>query len=88
MASHISSAEAAKTFADVVERVRSHGEVFVVESDGEPVCRIEPIIPSRSTVRDLVHLLRTIPHPDEDYLNILEGVTRAQPEAEDTLWEQ
>lgn len=87
MTSHISAAEAAWTFADVIERVRSHGEVFVVEHEGEPVCRIEPIVPSGNTVRDLVHLLRTAPGPNEEYLDVVEELIRTQPTTEDTPWE-
>ena len=79
MASHISAAEAAQTFPDVIERVRSHGVVFVVEREGEPVCRIEPMIPVRRTVRDLVRLLQAAPRPDDAYLDVVEAFVQNQP---------
>jgi antitoxin (DNA-binding transcriptional repressor) of toxin-antitoxin stability system len=78
MESHISAAEAAQTFAEVLERVRSHGEVFVVESAGEPVCRIAPMTPARRTVRDLVLLLQIAPRPDDAYLDAVEEISQNQ----------
>jgi hypothetical protein len=41
--SHISATEAARTFSDILNRVRYRGEAFVVERGGEPVCRISPV---------------------------------------------
>ena len=87
MESHISAAEAAETFPDVIERVRLHRDVFVVEREGEPICRIEPIQAERSTVRDLLRLLNATPRPDDDYLDAVEEVTRNQPECSETPWE-
>ncbi|WP_438034569.1 hypothetical protein [Sorangium sp. So ce204] len=88
MASYISAAEATQTFPDVLERVRSHGDVFVVECEGEPICRIEPIVPARRTVRDLVRLLQSAPRPDDDYLDAVEEVARNQPMLPETPWER
>jgi antitoxin (DNA-binding transcriptional repressor) of toxin-antitoxin stability system len=85
--SHISAAEAAETFPDVIERVRSHGDVFVVEREGEPICRIEPIVPARRTVRDLVRLLQAAPRPDDAYLDAVEEVVQNQPTLPETPWE-
>jgi antitoxin (DNA-binding transcriptional repressor) of toxin-antitoxin stability system len=87
MESHISSLDAAKTFPEVIERVRSHGEVFVVEREGEPICRIEPIVPARRTVRDLVRLLQSTPRPDDAYLDAVDEVARNQPTLPETPWE-
>ena len=88
MESHISAAEAAQTFPDVIERVRSHGDVFVVEREGEPICRIEPIFPARRTVRDLVRLLQAAPRPDDAYLDAVEEVAQNQPTLPETPWER
>ncbi|MFO0760886.1 MAG: hypothetical protein U0359_30700 [Byssovorax sp.] len=87
MESHISSLEAAQTFPDVIERVRSRGDVFVVECEGEPVCRIEPIAPARGTVRDLVRLLQAAPPPDDAYLDAVDEVAGNQPVLPETPWE-
>ncbi|WP_437279176.1 hypothetical protein WME90_01050 [Sorangium sp. So ce375] len=88
MESHISAAEAAQTFPDVIERVRSHGDVFVVEREGEPICRIGPVVPARRTVRDLVRLLQTAPRPDDAYLDAVEEVAKNQPTLPETPWER
>jgi antitoxin (DNA-binding transcriptional repressor) of toxin-antitoxin stability system len=88
MESHISAIEAARTFPEVIERVRSLGEVFVVEREGEPICRIEPLAPAPRTVRDLVQLLAGAPHLDEAYLDAVEEVARNQPTLPETPWEQ
>jgi antitoxin (DNA-binding transcriptional repressor) of toxin-antitoxin stability system len=87
MESHISAAEAAQTFPDVIERVHSRGEVFIVERAGEPMCRISPISPARRTVRDLVRLLQAAPRPDDTYLDAVEEVTKNQPMLPVTPWE-
>jgi antitoxin (DNA-binding transcriptional repressor) of toxin-antitoxin stability system len=88
MESPISADEAGQTFPDVIERVRSHGDVFVVERGGEPICRIEPIVPARCTVRDLVRLLQVAPRPDDAYLDTVEDVARNQPTLPETPWER
>jgi antitoxin (DNA-binding transcriptional repressor) of toxin-antitoxin stability system len=87
MESHISAADAALTFAEVIERVRSRGESFVVERDGAPVCRIEPIAPSRTTVRDLAQLLRTTTRPDDAYFDAVEQVAQSQSGLGASPWE-
>lgn len=79
MASHISAAEAAREFFEVIERVHAHGEVFVVERAGEPVCRISPVTPRRRTVRDLVDLLRTAPPAEDGDLHAVEEAVKSPP---------
>jgi antitoxin (DNA-binding transcriptional repressor) of toxin-antitoxin stability system len=88
MESYISAAEAAQTFPEVLERVRSHGEVFVVESAGEPICRIAPVASARRTVRDLVRLLQVTPRPDDAYLDAVEEIAKNQPALPETPWER
>jgi antitoxin (DNA-binding transcriptional repressor) of toxin-antitoxin stability system len=88
MESHISAAEAAENFPDMIERVRSRGEVFVVEREGEAICRIAPMAP-RQTVRDLVRLLQSAPRPDDAYFDAVEEIARGQlPLPEEPHWEQ
>jgi antitoxin (DNA-binding transcriptional repressor) of toxin-antitoxin stability system len=87
MESHISVAEAAQTFSEVVERVRSRGDVFVVECEGEPICRIAPVAPARRTTRDLVRLLQEVPRPDDAYLDTVAEIAQNQPTSPETPWE-
>lgn len=81
----ISAAEAARTFPDMIERVRAHHEVFVIERAGESICRIGPMAPQR-TVRDLVRLLRAAPSPDDGYLDAVEEIANNQPALPETPW--
>ena len=88
MESHITVADAAARFTDLVERVRGGHETFVVEEGGRPVCRIEPAAEERvMTVADLVAFFRTMPQLDDDYLDIVERHIREQPNAPTTQWE-
>jgi prevent-host-death family protein len=87
MESHISATEAARSFSDLLNRVLYRGEVFVVERGGQPVCRITPARPVKFTLRDLVHLLKTIPKPDPGYWDALEEINRNQPTPE-SPWER
>ncbi len=88
MASHISAGEAARTFPEGTERVRAHHEVFVVEQAGEPIGQIAPMSPAPRTVRDLVLLLQTAPHPDDAYLDAVEEIANNQPTLPETPWER
>jgi antitoxin (DNA-binding transcriptional repressor) of toxin-antitoxin stability system len=53
---HISEAEAASNFADVLERVRAGAEV-VIESGKLPVAVIHAPAPSRRTISECIALL-------------------------------
>jgi prevent-host-death family protein len=78
---HISATDAARTFSDVVNRVRYRGEEFIIEKSGRPVCRIVPIelvktatgadlarilLVKTATGADLARILSE-PLPDEDF---------------------
>lgn len=88
MESRISAADAALMFPEVIDRVRSRGHVFVVERDGEAICRIEPIGVAQNTMRDFIRLVRSAPRPDDAYLDIVEEVARNQPAFSETPWRQ
>jgi antitoxin (DNA-binding transcriptional repressor) of toxin-antitoxin stability system len=88
MESHISAADAASSFSEVIERVRSRGEIFVVEREGEPICKIEPVSRSRSTLRELAEILRTTTPPDDGYFEAVEQAVRAQGNVEGSPWER
>jgi prevent-host-death family protein len=80
MKSEISATEAARRFSEVVNRVRYRNETFVVKRGGEPVCEIVPVRTKTFTGRDFVKLLRTLPHPDKEYLRTVEKHVRTQPQ--------
>jgi hypothetical protein len=79
----ITATELARRLSDVLNRVRYAQETFVVERGGLTVCEIRPSAwASRLTGRDLVDLLRTLPHPGETYLSAVEAAVNGQPPAE------
>jgi antitoxin (DNA-binding transcriptional repressor) of toxin-antitoxin stability system len=86
METHVSATEAARTFSDLLNRIRYRGESFVVERGGEPVCRMGPAAPPQCTVSDLVRVLRSAPRPDDDYLETVEDLTRNQPRVPRSPW--
>ncbi len=88
MESHVSATEAARTFSDILNRVRYRGEAFVVERGGEPVCRISPVAGARSfTAADLLKLLDVAPPPDPAYLDTVEALAKNQPQLPGSPWE-
>ena len=89
MDSHLTATEAARTFSDILNRVRYRGETFVVERGGEPICRITPATaPVRFTGKDLVKLLERLPRPDDGYLDAVEAAAAEQPMLPGSPWER
>lgn len=88
MESHLSATEAARTFSDILNRVRYRGEAFIVERGGEPVCRISPVAGTRGfTATDLLRLLDIAPTPDPAYLDTVEALAKNQPQLPCPPWE-
>lgn len=85
----ISATDAARSFSDVVARVRYRGEEFVVEKGGEAVCRISPVVHegARSTIGDLLAVLKSTPPVDDDYRESVLELTRKQPKLPRSPWE-
>lgn len=86
MKSEISASDAARHFSEILNRVRYRNESFVVKRGGEPICEIVPVPSATFTGRDLVELLRSLPHPDKEYLDTVERYVRKQPKAEKSKW--
>ena len=86
MKSHVSATQAVRQFSDLLNRVQDHGEEFIIERGGEPVCEIIPVRPVTRTVADLVQALRSIPKPDDEYWDILEDLTKNQPPLPSSPW--
>jgi antitoxin (DNA-binding transcriptional repressor) of toxin-antitoxin stability system len=86
MKSRISATEAARSFSELMNRVRYRGESFIVERSGKPICEILPTQPARFSGTDLASLLRSMPHPDEEYLDIVEELLKKQPAVAKSGW--
>lgn len=86
MKSRISATEAARSFSELMNRVRYRGESFIVERSGKPICEILPTRPARFSGADLASLLRSIPHPDKEYLDIVAELLTKQPTVAKSGW--
>ena len=87
MESHVTATEAARTFSDLLNRVRYRGETVIVDRGGIPVCRISPVAGTpRRTLAELARLLREGPRPDEGYWRSVEQATKRQPPARKSPW--
>jgi antitoxin (DNA-binding transcriptional repressor) of toxin-antitoxin stability system len=75
----ISATHTARTFSELMNRVRYRGETFVVERGGKPICEIMPVRPPKFTGAELASLLRSLSTPDEEYFTLVESLTKKQP---------
>ena len=88
MKSRISATEAARSFSELMNRVRYRGESFVVERGGKPICEILPARPPKFSGAELASLLRSLPTPDEEYLTIVEELIAKQPTVAESGWQR
>jgi antitoxin (DNA-binding transcriptional repressor) of toxin-antitoxin stability system len=88
MKSRISATEAARSFSELMNRVRYRGESFLVERGGKPICEILPARPPKFSSAELAKLLRSLPKPDEEYLAIVEDLIAKQPSVADSEWQR
>jgi antitoxin (DNA-binding transcriptional repressor) of toxin-antitoxin stability system len=88
MKSRISATEAARSFSELMNRVRYRGESFIVERGGKPMCEILPVRPQKFSGAEFVRLLRSLPKPDEEYLAVVEEVTTRQPTVAESGWQR
>ncbi len=85
----ISATEAARSFSEVLSRVRYRGEEFIVEKSGEPVCRIGPVRSAspRSTLGDVAKLIRTLAPADANYRALVRTLARRQGKMPTSPWD-
>lgn len=87
MESRISDTEAARSFSELLNRVRDGGEEFIVERGGQPICSIVPAGPAPVTLSDFFPILREAPKPDPGYWDDLEDILKNQPPLPESRWE-
>jgi antitoxin (DNA-binding transcriptional repressor) of toxin-antitoxin stability system len=88
MKSPISATEAARSFSELMNRVRYRGKSFIVERSGKPICEILPARPPRFNGAELVSLLRSLPKPDAEYLESVEKLIAKQPTVAESGWQR
>jgi len=82
----ISATKTARSFSELMNRVRYRGESFVVERGGKPICEILPAQPPKFSGRELADLLRSLPKPDEEYLALVERLMANQSTVAEPKW--
>jgi antitoxin (DNA-binding transcriptional repressor) of toxin-antitoxin stability system len=84
----ISATEAARTFSDVLNRIRYQGVTFTIERGGEVIARIVPAGRVGFAGADLAALLRAAPRPDKGFADALEATLADQAPIGDSAWER
>ena len=83
----ITATEAARSFSDLLSRVRYAGESFLVVRNGEVMCRIEPAGDARrTTVGDLLDALENAPASDREFADDVEKAQKKQPRLPRSPW--
>jgi antitoxin (DNA-binding transcriptional repressor) of toxin-antitoxin stability system len=88
MVSRISLNDANARLPDLVNRVKTGGEEFVIEQGGEAMCRLSPVPPRRFTGADFIELMRTIRRPDPEFWDDVEAGVRNQGTVPPSPWDQ
>ncbi len=87
MATMISATELERNLAEVLDRVRAHGEQFTVERDGEPIASLGPATAPIGLSRDeFLARLGGLTMPDDGFADDLEAIQREQPIVEPPAW--
>jgi antitoxin (DNA-binding transcriptional repressor) of toxin-antitoxin stability system len=87
MATRVSATEAARTFSDLLNRIRYRGEEFVVERGGEAICRMTSAGPSIGlTARQLASHLRELPPVDDAFASDVRAAARKQGRLPRSPW--
>lgn len=73
MSTRITATELARKLGDILGRVRYRRESFVIERNGAPVARLEPLAASPATVREVLTAWR-LGGPDPEFAEALERV--------------
>ena len=74
-AKRISAGKAARSFSEILNRVKYRGESFVVERNREPICRIEPVAHRKPLTTDnFAEFWKSLPRPDDKFADDLEEI--------------
>jgi len=85
----ISAAKAARSFSEILNRVKYRHESFVVERNREPICRIEPVgQPKRLTTDNFAEFWKSLPRPDDQFADDLEAIHNTFKELPRSAWDR
>ena len=87
MRERISATAAARSFSDLLNRVRYKGDSFVIVRNGEEMGLLEPVSsPRPKTLNELLDYLAEVGPPDEDFAKDLEEIRASQPPMPESPW--
>ncbi len=85
----ISAAKAARSFSEILNRVKYRGESFIVERNREPICRIEPVRRRKPLTTDnFAEFWKSLPRPDDKFADDLEEIHNMFRELPRSAWER
>jgi len=87
-ATTITATELSRNLSDILSRVRYKRETFVVERNGEVVATLAP--PEEGKVKsmgELIEFLRSLPKPDDRFLDDLREIRASQGQMPPSPWE-
>jgi antitoxin (DNA-binding transcriptional repressor) of toxin-antitoxin stability system len=88
-AQRISAAKAARSFSEILNRVKYRGESFIVERNREPICRIEPVRCRKPLTTDnFAEFWKSLPRPDDKFADDLEEIHNMFRELPRSVWER
>jgi antitoxin (DNA-binding transcriptional repressor) of toxin-antitoxin stability system len=89
MPHRISATRAARSFAEILNRVKYRGESFIVERNREPMCRIEPVRRRRPLTTDnFAEFWKSLPRPDDKFADDLEEIHNLFRKLPPAAWER
>jgi antitoxin (DNA-binding transcriptional repressor) of toxin-antitoxin stability system len=88
-ARRINATVAARSFSELLNRVKYRGESFVVERNRVPICRIEPVGRREPVTTDnFSDFWLGLPRPDDKFADDLEEVHNLFRELPASAWER
>ncbi|HUU14813.1 MAG TPA: hypothetical protein VM182_14070 [Terriglobia bacterium] len=85
----ITAGRAARSFSEILNRVKYRGESFIVERNREPICRIEPMRRSIPlTTENFGVFWKSLPRPDDKFADDLEEIHNLFRELPPSSWER
>jgi len=88
-AKRISAGKAARSFSEILNRVKYRGESFVVERNREPICRIEPVATAKKvTAGEFAEFWKSLPRPDDKFADDLEEIHNIYRELPRSAWDR
>ncbi len=87
MTTTITATEAARSFSDLLNRVRYRGETFRIVRSGEEVAQLTALPRSKTSLRALLSKLQAERTNDPEFADDLERIQAEQPTLDEGHWD-